>query len=85
MGLYLRDPADVLPLSSRFGVLSQQARGKPMISHINDAIERTHRLTGMPREEIVRRGLIRKEIPMYGLGGATAMGALAQQDRYQPQ
>jgi hypothetical protein len=56
-----------------------------MISHINDAIERTHRLTGMPREEIVRRGLIRKEIPMYGLGGATAMGALAQQDRYQPQ
>ena len=41
--------------------------GKPMISHVNDAIERTHRLTGMPREEIVRRGLIRQEIPIYGL------------------
>jgi hypothetical protein len=39
----------------RFGVLSQQARSKPMISHINDAIERTRRLIGMPREEIVRR------------------------------
>jgi hypothetical protein len=53
--------------------------GKPMISHINDAIERTHRLTGMPRDEIVRRGLIRNEIPLYGfsapipsMGGATA-------------
>ena len=40
--------------------------GKPMISHINDAIERTHRLTGMPKEEIVRRGIIRNEIPVYG-------------------
>lgn len=40
--------------------------GKPMISHINDAIERTHQLTGMPREEIVRRGLVRNEIPIYG-------------------
>jgi hypothetical protein len=37
-----------------------------MISHINDAIERTHQLTGMPREEIVRRGIIRNEIPVYG-------------------
>jgi len=40
--------------------------GKPMISHINDAIERTHRLTGMSKEEIVRRGVIRNEIPVYG-------------------
>jgi hypothetical protein len=56
-----------------------------MISHVNRSIETTHRLTGMPREEIVRRGLIRKEIPMYGLGGAAAMGALARQDDYQPQ
>jgi hypothetical protein len=42
--------------------------GKPMISFINDAIERTHRLTGMPRDEIVRRGLVRKEIPIYSTG-----------------
>ena len=54
----------------------------PMINHINRSIETTHRLTGMPREEIVRRGLIRKEIPMYGLAGATTMGALARQDTY---
>jgi hypothetical protein len=54
----------------------------PMINHLNRSIETTHRLTGMPREEIVRRGLIRKEIPMYGIAGATTMGALAAQDRY---
>jgi hypothetical protein len=42
----------------------------PMIGVINDAVERTHRLTGMPREEIVRRGIIRKEIPIYGLTAA---------------
>ena len=41
----------------------------PMINVINDAIERTHRLTGMPREEILRRGIIRKEIPIYTTGG----------------
>ena len=49
-----------------------------MINHINRSIETTHRLTGMPREEIVRRGLIRKEIPMYGLLGAAGMGALGK-------
>lgn len=50
--------------------------GGPMIGVVNDAIERTHRLTGMPRDEIVRRGLIRKEIPIYGLGGAVAAPSL---------
>jgi hypothetical protein len=48
--------------------------GKPMISHINDAIERTHRLTGMPRDEIVRRTLIRNEIPLYGNQWRAATG-----------
>jgi hypothetical protein len=55
----------------------------PMINHLNRSIETTHRLTGMPRDEIVKRGVIRKEIPMYGLAGATTMGALARQDDYQ--
>lgn len=50
--------------------------GKPMISIVNEAIERTHRLTGMPREEIVRRGLLGKEIPLYGLLGSAGLGAL---------
>ncbi len=44
--------------------------GKPMIQIVNEAIERTHRLTGMPKRDIVRRGLIRAEIPLYGVVGA---------------
>lgn len=40
----------------------------PMIQDVNDAIERTHRLTGMPRNEVVRRGLVKKEIPLYAGG-----------------
>jgi len=56
----------------------------PMINTINRSIETTHRLTGMPIEEIVRRGLVRKEIPMYGIPAAV-MGSLAAQDRYNPE
>ena len=65
-----------------------EAKGKPfdyegpMINHINRSIETTHWLTGMPRDEVFRRGVIRKEIPMYGVGGALTMGSLAAQDRY---
>lgn len=61
--------------------------GGPMINTINRSIETTHRLTGMPREEIVRRGLVLKEIPMYGLGAIGAgsvMGNVARSDDYQP-
>ena len=62
--------------------------GQPMISVVNDAIERTHRLTGMPKKEIVQRGLVRGEIPIYGGGAAAvvapgAMGEWAAEDRYQ--
>ena len=69
--------------------IKTEAKGKPfeyegpMISQINRSIETTHRLTGMPHEEIVRRGLIRKEIPMYGTAGAAVMGGLAAQDQYE--
>jgi hypothetical protein len=53
--------------------------GQPMIQVVNESIERTHRLTGMPREEIVRRGIINGEIPLYGLLGAVGLGAAADQ------
>jgi hypothetical protein len=39
-----------------------------MIRHVSDAIERTHRLTGMPEDEIVRRGLILKDDQAYRTG-----------------
>ena len=51
----------------------------PMIQHVNAAIERTHRLTGMPREEIVRRGLVRGEVPLYGAAATAGVGAAANQ------
>ena len=54
---------------------------EPMISIINEAIERTHRLTGMAKKEIVRRGLVRKEIPLYGLTGVVGAGVAGEYDR----
>ena len=57
-------------------------KAQPMIDIVNESIERTHRITGMPKAEIVRRGLVRSEIPLYGLAGATTMGGIAAQDRY---
>ena len=56
-------------------------RGKPMIEHINDAIERTHRLTGRPRDEIVRRGLSRGEIPIYSRTGVVAIPGLQNEQQ----
>jgi len=55
----------------------------PMIGHVNDTIERTHRLIGMPRSEVFRRGVIRQEIPLYGVAGLSAAG-LAKVMRQNP-
>lgn len=46
---------------------------RPMIQIVNEAIARTSKITGMSPEEIVRRGLVRAEIPLYGLGGASLL------------
>jgi hypothetical protein len=56
-------------------------KGQPFIQTVNESIERTHRLTGMPRDEIVRRGIIKGEIPIYGLAGGLGMGAIAEQSQ----
>lgn len=53
----------------------------PMIEHVNQAIERTSKLTGLPPEEVVKRGLIRSEIPLYGVG-AGAIGLPMLRDVY---
>ena len=55
--------------------------GTPMISEVNAAVERTHRLTGMPRSEIVRRAWGLGDIPIYAVPGVLGMGALADQSR----
>lgn len=52
--------------------------GKPMIQHVNEAIERTARVTGKKPEEVVRDSLVRGTHPLYGVGaGVAATGALA--------
>lgn len=56
-------------------------QGMPMIQHVNEAIERTSRLTGVPPEEVVRRGLVRGDMPIYGIAapaGALAVGAMGE-------
>jgi hypothetical protein len=63
--------------------LKTEARGQqfeyegPMIGHVNAAVERTHRLTGMPKEEIVRRGVLAGEIPLYGAAALVSGGGAA--------
>src|SRR6516164_3231428 len=52
-------------------------QGKPMISEVNDMIERIHRLTGRPRQDVWDKLFIGNQIPVYGLGaGITAAGVL---------
>lgn len=51
-------------------------KGKPMIQHVNEAIERTSRITGLSPDEVVRRNLVRKLGPMYGVG-AVGLGTAA--------
>lgn len=56
-------------------------KGKPMIQHVNEAIERTARITGLSPQEVLRQNLIRKMGPMYGVGAAgVGTAALMSQD-----
>jgi len=56
-------------------------KGKPMIQHVNEAIERTSRITGLSPEEVLRKNLIRKLGPIYGVGAASVgTAALISQD-----
>lgn len=57
------------------------SEGKPMIRWVNEMVERTSRVTGKTPQEVLR-GFIRGDMPMYGLGGAAALGALEEEDPY---
>ena len=50
-------------------------KAQPMIGIVNEAIARTSKITGLSPEEVVRRGLVRAEIPLYGAAAAGAAGA----------
>jgi hypothetical protein len=51
--------------------------GKPMIQHINEAIERTARVTGKTPDEVLRDSIIHARSPLYG-GAAVGLGGLGQ-------
>jgi hypothetical protein len=44
-------------------------KAQPMIDIVNEAIERTSKITGLTPAEVVERGLVRSEIPLYKDGG----------------
>jgi len=50
--------------------------GKPMIQIFNEAIERTARVTGKSRNDVLR-DFIRAKSPLYGIGGAAVLGGVA--------
>jgi hypothetical protein len=54
--------------------------GKPMMQEINEMIERTHSITGEPKEEILK-GFIRGNKPMYGIGAVGGLGALGEENQ----
>jgi hypothetical protein len=60
-------------------------KAAPFIDTINESIERTSQVTGLPPEEVVRKGLVRSEMPMYGAAGATVgAGALSESGEGEP-
>jgi hypothetical protein len=60
--------------------------GKPMIGVINEAIERTSALTGKSPKEVLRKAILRAEMPLYSVGAGTAglAAANAQKDKKVP-
>ena len=57
---------------------------KPLIQEYNEAIERTSRVTGVPPAEVVRRGIVRGEMPIYGAAGVIGAEQLVNQQQPPP-
>lgn len=56
--------------------------GKPMMQHVNEAIERTSRVTGKTPEEVVRDSLVKRTSPLYSVA---PFGLLYDQNNQQGQ
>ena len=54
--------------------------GKPMIQHVNEAIERTSRLTNKKPQDVVRDSLVKRTSPLYGTG--IGFGLLDEENEY---
>jgi hypothetical protein len=49
--------------------------GKPMIQFVNEGIERTSAITGLPPRDVVRLGIVRGGMPIFGVGAAAPMAS----------
>ena len=58
---------------------------KPMIQEVNEAIERTARVTGMSPQDVLEKAVIRSEMPLYSTPGTPALGILGKQMQTDPQ
>jgi hypothetical protein len=56
--------------------------GKPMMQHVNEAIERTSRVTGKSPEDVVRDSLVKRTSPLYSVA---PLGLLYNQQDQQSQ
>jgi hypothetical protein len=78
------DELGVMPANAQDVMWAGQkgVEGKPMIQIFNEAVERTARVTGKSRPEVIA-DFVRARSPLYGVGGAAVIGgaAAAQQDR----
>ena len=54
--------------------LDEKDTGKPAIEYLNESIERTRRVTGLPVEDVVE-GMVKHNRPMYGVAAAATTGA----------
>ena len=58
---------------------------RPMIEEVNQAIERTARITGLTPQQVLVEGIIKSKIPIYGAGGIaiapSMINALQGEDR----
>jgi hypothetical protein len=56
---------------------SKGKRAKPMIEIVNEAIERTSKITGVPPAEVVRQGIVLSRMPLFNAAGiAVPVGVL---------
>jgi len=53
---------------------------RPMIEEVNQAIERTARITGQTPEEVLTQNIIRSRGPLYGIGAPAMLAAGQNQD-----
>ena len=53
---------------------------RPMIEEVNQAIERTSRVTGLTPKQVLTEGIIKSKIPIYGAVGLLGANAMMPND-----